>query len=90
MTRCIFGKPMPASVVTYRHSVGELRQGSVTGRRNVNFVGSAQLTQKQEKAHCWLSQQAFWYFAVPRHSSGQMVVNSEGENAGKPAKVKFE
>ena len=70
--------------------VGELRQGSVTGRRNVNFVGSAQLTQKQEKAHCWLSQQAFWYFAVPRHSSGQMVVNSEGENAGKPAKVKFE
>ena len=31
---------------------------------------------KQEKAHWWLSQQAFPHFAVQLHSSGQMVVNN--------------
>ena len=39
--------------------VGELRQGGVNRRGNVNFVGYAHLPPKQEKAHCWLSQQAF-------------------------------
>ena len=42
--------------------VGELRQGGVNRRGNVNFVGSAHLPPKQEKAHCWLSQQAFSAF----------------------------
>ena len=48
--------------------VGELRQGSVTRRRNVNFIGSAHLPSKQEKARCWLSQQAFsvYYSATAR------------------------
>ena len=36
--------------------VGELRQGGIDWRWNVNYVGSAQWTPKQEKAHCWLSQ----------------------------------
>ena len=39
--------------------VGELRQDGVNGRWNVNFVGPAPLPPKQEKARCWLSQQAF-------------------------------
>ena len=42
--------------------VGELRQGSATRRRNVNSIGSAQRFPKQEKARCWLSQQAFSAF----------------------------
>ena len=54
--------------------VGELRHGSATRRRNVNSVGSAQRFPKQEKAHCWLSQQAFRCFTVRLHSSSQMVV----------------
>ena len=36
--------------------VGELRQGGIDWRWNVNYVGSAQWPPKQEKAHCWLSQ----------------------------------
>lgn len=43
----------------------------------MNFVGSAQLTQKQEKACWWLSQQAFPAFYSTLHSSGQMVVTYE-------------
>ena len=39
--------------------VGELRQGGIDWRQNVNFVDSTQLHPKQEKAHCWLLQQAF-------------------------------
>ena len=42
--------------------VGELRQGSVDWRYTVNFVGSAHLPPKQEKACCRLSQQAFSAF----------------------------
>ena len=42
--------------------VGELRQGSIDRRYTVNFVGSAHLPPKQEKARCWLSQQAFLAF----------------------------
>ena len=42
--------------------VGELRQGRATRHRNVNSVGSAQRFPKQEKARCWLSQQAFSAF----------------------------
>lgn len=74
MTRCILGKPMPASVVTYRHSVGELRQARTDQRWSVNFVGSAQLRPKQENACWWLSQRAFRCFTVRLHSSSQMVV----------------
>lgn len=44
--RCIFCETVLDSVVTYRHSVGELRQGSIDRRYTVNFVGSAQLTPK--------------------------------------------
>ena len=50
------------SAVTYRHSVGELRHGSIDRRYTVNFVGSAHLPPKQEKACCRLSQQAFSVF----------------------------
>ena len=39
--------------------VGELRQSGIDWRWNVNFVGYAHLPPKQEKARCWLSQQAF-------------------------------
>ena len=39
--------------------VGELRQGGIDWRWNVNYVGFAQWPPKQEKARCWLSQQAF-------------------------------
>ena len=42
--------------------VGELRQDSIDRRYTVNFVGSAHLPPKQEKARCWLSQQAFLAF----------------------------
>lgn len=44
--------------------IGELRQDGIDWRWNVNFVGSAHLPPKQEKARWWLSQQAFsafWY-----------------------------
>ena len=51
-----FWKSIQDSAVTYRHSVGELRQGGIDWRWNVNYVGSAQWPPKQEKAHCWLSQ----------------------------------
>ena len=51
-----FWKSIQDSAVTYRHSVGELRQGGIDWRWNVNYVGSAQLPMKPEKAHCWLSQ----------------------------------
>ena len=57
-----FWKSIQDSAVTYRHSVGELRQDGTTGRRNVSFVGSAHLLPKQEKACCRLSQQAFSAF----------------------------
>jgi len=42
--------------------VGELRQDGIDRRYNVNFVGYAHLPPKQEKARCWLSQQAFSAF----------------------------
>ena len=51
-----FWKSIQDSAVTYRHSVGELRQGGIDWRWNVNYVGFAQWPPKQEKAHCWLSQ----------------------------------
>ena len=73
-----FEKTIQDSAVTYRHSVGELRQGGIDWRRNVKFVGSVQLSPKREKAHCWLSQQAFRHFTVRLHSSGQMVVKNRG------------
>ena len=38
---------------------GELRQGGIDWRWNVKFIGSAHRPLKQEKARCWLSQQAF-------------------------------
>lgn len=57
-----FNKSVLDSVVTYRHSVGELRHGSIDRRYTVNFVGSAHLPPKQEKACCRLSQQAFSAF----------------------------
>ena len=45
-----FWEAMQDSAVTYRHSVGELRQDGVDRRCSVNFVGSAQLHLKLEKA----------------------------------------
>ena len=57
-----FEKTIQDSAVTYRHSVGELRQDGIDWRWNANFVGSAHLPPKQEKACCWLSQQAFPVF----------------------------
>ena len=57
-----FWKSIQDSAVTYRHSVGELRQDGIDWRWNVNFVCSAHLPPKQEKARCWLSQQAFSAF----------------------------
>lgn len=50
-----FWKSIQDSAVTYRHSVGELRQDGIDRRRNVKFVGSVQLSPKREKAHCWLA-----------------------------------
>ena len=67
--------------------VGELRQDGIDRRRNVKFVGSVQLSPKREKAHCWLSQQAFRHFTVRLHSSGQMVVKiADTQHAGTPQK----
>lgn len=66
--------------------VGELRQDGATRRRNVNFVGSAHLLPKQEKARCWLSQQAFsafWYVIAQSWSNGGLKAstkNTEIEN----------
>ena len=37
-----FWKAIQDSAVTYRHSVGELRQDCIDRRYTVNFVGSAQ------------------------------------------------
>lgn len=56
MVRLFICKFTTYSVVTYRYSVGELRQGGIDWRCNVNYVCSAQWPPKQEKAHCWLSQ----------------------------------
>ena len=79
-----FKKTIQDSAVTYRHSVGELRQGGIARRRNVKFVGSVQLSPKREKAYCWLSQQAFRHFTVQLHSSGQMVVKNRGHATRRP------
>ena len=57
-----FWEAVQDSAVTYRHSVGELRQDGIDWRWNVNFVGYAHLPPKQEKACCWLSQQALSAF----------------------------
>lgn len=69
-----FWKTVQDGAVTYRHSVGELRQARTDQRWSVNFVGSAQLRPKQENACWWLSQRAFRCFTVRLHSSSQMVV----------------
>lgn len=50
-----FWKSIQDSAVTYRHSVGELRHGSIDRRYTVNFVGSASLWHtyhKQYKTMC--------------------------------------
>ena len=73
-----FWKTVQDSAVTYRHSVGELRQGGIDRRWNVKFIGSAQLSPKREKAHCWLSQQAFPAF----HKAFAQQWSNGGQKSG--------
>ena len=60
--------------------VGELRHGSIDRRYTVNFIGSALRLPKQEKACCWLSQQAFSAFCG--------AVAQQWSNGGQKASTK--
>ena len=63
--------------------VGELRQDGIDRRYNVNFVGCAHLPPKQEKARCWLSQQAFPTFC---RTTAQQWSNGGQSSSGISAK----